>query len=259
MRQQPNYGVDSPAIIATELILSLIAFRVAAGAPHPLGLPARWIGLIVGLYFLMGALGMVYYSKVGKLKLRDRLLDSIPWRGDERALDVGCGRGLLLIGVAQRLTSGKAVGVDVWVRGALSGNRPETVFENALRAGVAERVEIREGDARRLPFDDASFDVVVSNFVLHELKTSAEREKMAQEIVRVLKPGGRLALIDFIFTGECVEALRKNGASDARRSRIGVVSFWFQAILSLGANQLHQVLGRRDSSESGGGPSAPGI
>src|SRR5262249_21115564 len=259
MRQQPNYGVDSPAIIATELILSLIAFGVAAGPPHPLGLPARWIGLIVCFFFLFGALGMVYYSKVGKLKLRDRLLDSIPWRGDERALDVGCGRGLLLIGVAQRLTSGKAVGVDVWVRGALSGNRPEAVFENALRADVAERVEVREGDAGRLTFDDASLDVVGSNVGFHELNTSAEREKMAQEIVRVLKPGGRLALIDFIFTGECVEALRKNGASDARRSRIGVVSFWFQAILTLGANQLHQVLGRRDSSESGGGPSAPGI
>src|SRR5262249_11433195 len=250
MRQQPNYGVDSPAIIATELILSLIAFGVAAEAPHPLGLPARWVGFVFGLFFLLGVLGMGFFSQVGKIKIPNPVFDLISWAWDRRALDVGCGRGLLLIGVAQRLTSGKAVGVDVWVRGALSGNRPEAVFENALRAGVAERVEVREGDARRLPFDDASFDVVVSNFVLHELKTSAERGKMAQEIVRVLKPGGRLALIDFIFTGECVEALRKNGASDARRSRIGVLSFWFQAILTLGANQLHQVLGRRDEFAS---------
>jgi SAM-dependent methyltransferase len=250
MRQQPNYGIDSPAIIATELILSLIAFGAAAGLPHLLGLPARWICLIIGLYFLVGALGMVYYSKVGKLKLRDRLLDSIPWRGDERALDIGCGRGLLLIGAAQRLISGKAIGVDVWVRGALSGNRPEAVLQNALCAGISERVDIREGDARQLPFDDASFDVVMSNFVLHELKTSLEREKMALEIVRVLKPGGRLALIDFIFTRECTEVLRKNGVSDARRSRIGVVSFWLQAILTLGANQLHQVTGQKDSMTS---------
>ncbi|MBO0859748.1 MAG: methyltransferase domain-containing protein [Chloracidobacterium sp.] len=62
---------------------------------------------------------------------------------------------------------------------------------------------------------------MLSNFVLHELKTGAEREKMSQEIVRVLKPGGRLALIDFIFTGECLEVVWKNGMSSARRSRIG--------------------------------------
>jgi len=250
MRQQPNYGIDSPSIIAAELILSLVAFGVAARLPHLLGLPARWIGLIVGPYLLLGAFGMVYYSKVGKLKLQNRLLDSIPWRGGERALDIGCGRGLLLIGAAQRLTSGKAIGVDVWLRGAKSGNRPEAVLENALRAGVAERVEVLGGDARRLPFKDATFDIVVSNFVLHELKTGAEREKMSQEVVRVLKPGGRLALIDFIFTGECVEELQKNGMSGARRSRIGTLSFWFQAILTLGANQLYQLTGTKDSSTS---------
>jgi ubiquinone/menaquinone biosynthesis C-methylase UbiE len=89
---------------------------------------------------------------------------------------------------------------------------------------------------------------VVSNFVLHELKTVAEREKMSQEVVRVLKPGGRLALTDFIFTGECVEELQKNGMSGARRSRIGALSFWSRAILTLGANQLYQVTGTKDSS-----------
>jgi len=126
MRQQPNYGIDSPSIIATELILSLVAFGVAARLPHLLGLPARWIGLIVGLYLLLGAFGMVYYSKVGKLKLRNRLLDSIPWRGGERALDVGCGRGLLLIGAAQRLTSGKAS------RTSLTSRQNQLIRQNVL-------------------------------------------------------------------------------------------------------------------------------
>jgi len=48
-------------------------------------------------YFLLGAGGMLFYSKVGKLALRERLLDKIPWRGDERVLDVGYGRGLLAV------------------------------------------------------------------------------------------------------------------------------------------------------------------
>ncbi|MBA0085829.1 MAG: 50S ribosomal protein L11 methyltransferase, partial [Acidobacteria bacterium Pan2503] len=57
---------------------------------------------------------MLFYSKVGKLALRERLLDKIPWRGDESVLDVGCGRGLLAVGAAKRVSSGTVTGVDVW-------------------------------------------------------------------------------------------------------------------------------------------------
>ena len=44
----------------------------------------RWLGYILGGYFLLGAGGMLFYSKVGKRALRERLLDDIPWQGDER-------------------------------------------------------------------------------------------------------------------------------------------------------------------------------
>ena len=188
---------------------------------------------------------MLFYSKVGKLHLRERLLSQVRWRGDEMVLDVGCGRGLLLVGAARRLTTGKATGVDIWVPGAVSGNRPEAVEENASRDGVRDRVEVKHGDARQLPFADASFDIVVSNLVLHELKTGADRKQMAREMVRVLKPGGRLALVDFIFTGECVQVLRRCGLSDVQRLRDGVLRFWFTAILSLGTTQLYQVVGTK--------------
>lgn len=53
-----------------------------------------------------------------------------------------------------------------------------------------DRVEVKQGDARKLPFADQTFDVVVSNFVVHEMKTKADRETMMHEIARVLKPGG---------------------------------------------------------------------
>ena len=60
---------------------------------------SAWRSVTYGLagYFLLGAGGMLFYSKVGKLALRERLLDKIPWRGDERVLDVGYGRGLLAV------------------------------------------------------------------------------------------------------------------------------------------------------------------
>src|SRR5437660_1447109 len=80
----------------------------------------------------------------------------------EAVLDVGCGRGLLLNAAARRLTTGKAVGVDLWQNADLSNNRPEATLENARLEGVADRVQVKDGDARQLPFADAVFDVVVS-------------------------------------------------------------------------------------------------
>jgi ubiquinone/menaquinone biosynthesis C-methylase UbiE len=174
-------------------------------------------------------------------------LDLIPWRGDETVLDVGCGKGLLLAGAARRLTTGKAIGVDIWLPHALTGNEPGAVLRNAAVEGVGDRAEVKEGDARELPFPADSFDVVVSNFVVHEMTTQADRGRMLEEMARVLKPGGRLALVDFIFTKECVEALRQAGLSDARRVRIGGLGFWIGAILMLGTFQLYAVTATKGS------------
>lgn len=218
----------------------------AAFFPPGFAHPTRWFLPIAGLYVLQSAFGMLHYSKRGKLKLRDTLLSSIEWRGDEDVLDVGCGRGLLLIGAAKRLVGGRATGVDIWVRGAVTGNHPDTVLENAMAERVADRVTIVNGDARHLPFAAAVFDVVTSNFVLHEVKTWAEREAIVREIVRVLKPGGRFMLADFIFTRECTEIFRRAGALNARRIRIGRFRFWIGAVLSLGVSQLYQIAGSRD-------------
>jgi SAM-dependent methyltransferase len=245
MKARPNYGVDSPAIVTGLVVAGGIALAIAFTLPHLHKLPMRWIASALGLYFLQGALGMLWYSKAGKLKLRERLLDGIPWQGDERVLDVGCGRGLFLVGAARRLTTGTATGVDLWVPGAVSGNRPQAVLDNASREGVADRVAIKEGDARQLPFPDASFDIVLSNFVLHEVKTKEERDRILREVIRVLRPGGRFLLVDFIFTRECTQTLREAGSQDATRSRIGRLSFWISAILSLGANQLYRIAGTR--------------
>jgi len=248
MSQKPNYGIDSPVIIGVQLTLAAIAFLVAFLSPHLLGLPMRWIGLLTGLYFAQGVLGMLHYSLAGKMKIRDRLLNLLVWRGDEMVLDVGCGRGLLLIAAAQRLTTGKAIGVDVWVAGAVIGNCLESAVENAALQGVSERVEVKHGDARQLPFAGGTFDVVVSNFVLHEMETAADRVKMVREMVRVLKPGGHLALADFIFTGQCMRELEEAGLLDVKRLRTGRIAFWLSAIASLGSFQLGLISGKKDVS-----------
>lgn len=241
MKRKPNYGIDSPVIVATLCVLALASFLAGLKA-HTAW---RWVGYGLGAYFFLGAMGFLFYSKVGKLGLRERLLDKIPWRGDERVLDVGCGRGLLTVGAAHRVASGSVVGVDVWNPRAISGNRAESVLENATAEGVGNRVEAKEGDARKLPFEDSTFDVVVSNFVVHELQARSDREQMMREVARVLKPGGRVALVDFIFTDQCAEDLRKLGV-DSERTRDGFFSFWISAILNFGAVKTHYVVGRKN-------------
>jgi SAM-dependent methyltransferase len=240
MKAHPNYGVDSPGIVAT-----LFALGIALCC---LGLVItsawRWISIGLGMYFLFGASGMLFYSKVGKLRMRDRLLDRIPWRGDETVLDVGCGRGLLTVAAAHRVPGGSVVGVDVWNATALSGNRADSVLENARVEGVGNRVEVKQGDARQLPFAEASFDAVVSNFVVHELKSRQDREQMMREVTRLLKPGGHIALIDFIFTDDCVKDLTSLGV-DVRRQREEFLSFWISAILNFGAVKTYHVFGKK--------------
>src|SRR5215831_21061951 len=248
MSSRLDYGIDSPGIVIGLFVASVCGFAVASlfGIPahrHPFGQIAA---IVIGSYFLLAACGMIWYSKVVKFRIRDSVLNTIPWRGDEIVLDVGCGRGLWLNGAARRLTTGKGIGLDLWLPGALSGNQPDSAGGNARLEGVIDRVELIKGDVRRLPFGNDSFDVAVSNFVLHEVDNVGEREQMLGEIARVLKPGGRVALVDFIFTGECLETFRRLGLSNLERQRSGsVLSFWCSAVINFGLVQTCQVTGTK--------------
>jgi len=211
---------------AAALVLAVVSYLLDWGLTR--------MATVIAIGWLSIAGWMVWDSKVGKVRERDRLLDSLPWRGDEAVLDVGCGRGLLLIGAAKRLTTGKAVGVDIWQAEDLSGNRPEATQENARLEGVSDRVEVKDGDARRLPFADGTFDVVVTKEVLHNIYNAAERDTAVREIARVLRPGGRLFLGDVRHTGRYIQVLRECGLEDLRRSAesapsllIGAISFGF--------------------------------
>ena len=248
MAEQIDYGIDSPAIVAGLFLIGCIGLGTALLLHFFLRSHLFWqsVLLTIGVYFLFGAVGMIRYSRVGKLEIRDQVMELTSWRGDGMVLDVGCGRGLFLVGAAQRMNSGKAIGLDRWVRGALTGNNPESVLNNAKIAGVGERVALTHGDVRDLPFADNTFDLVLSNFVVHEVNTREEREQMLREMVRVLKPGARVALVDFIFTGHCLEALREAGITDARKIRAGsFFSFWFGAVMNLGLVRTHVVTGSK--------------
>jgi len=162
---------------------------------------------------------MLWGSKFGKLRYANKVVRSLALRGDEQVLDVGCGHGLMLITAAKYLTRGKAVGVDIWQQADQAGNSAEATLANVRWEGVADRVELRDGDARDLPFADGTFDVVLSSWALHNIYDSAGRAQAIREIVRVLKPGGRLAIADIRHTGEYAQVLKQTGMLNVLRSR----------------------------------------
>jgi ubiquinone/menaquinone biosynthesis C-methylase UbiE len=143
---------------------------------------------------------MTYGSRFGKLRSREKLLDLVgtlrPCNGDETVLDIGCGRGLTLIGAAKRLTSGQAKGIDLWRSEDQAGNSPEATQENAQREGVLNRISIDTGDARKLPDPDCSFDVVTSHWVVHNSANRHDRQVALHEMLRLIRPGGMILLAD---------------------------------------------------------------
>ena len=108
-----------------------------------------------------------------------------------------CGKGSLLIRVAKELEDGKAYGVDIWRKGDLSKNSIENTQENILIEKVEKKTEVQSADMRKLPYQDAFFDCVIASLLLHNIEEKGEQQKTLEEIDRVLKPGGSVAILDF--------------------------------------------------------------
>jgi arsenite methyltransferase len=216
MKQRARYGIDAPGVVRAHIVFGgVLAVVATAGfawpAPNPI---PSWLSIgaaCVAALLLLYAAVMLGSSLVGKKRVRDRLVAALALSGNERVLDAGCGRGLALIGCAKALSTGKAVGIDLWAAKDLSDNNAEAMLANAAAEGVADRVEVETGDITRLPFADASFDAVISMTVIHNIPSRQARDEALRELVRVLKPGGRIALFDLLHASRYVEVLQEAG------------------------------------------------
>lgn len=118
------------------------------------------------------------------LLVSELLCEAVELRAGERVLDVACGTGVTTLAAARRRVD--ATGID-FSANALAQARQRAEFE-----GLA--VDFREGDAEALPFDDETFDVVLSTFGAQFV---ADQDAAARELVRVCKPGGRIGLANW--------------------------------------------------------------
>lgn len=215
-----DYGLDAPGVIRTMSVCGVIAVVIGIVIDHeaPAGSVVYHIAvgatlLWMGWALIVGSAMMVASSRWGKLRARDQLLDRFEFTGAETVLDVGCGHGLLLIGAAKRVPRGRAIGVDLWSQIDQKNNSSEATMDNARAEGVADRVEVLDGDMRALPLEAACVDVVVSCLAIHNVTGASERRKAIREIARVLKTGGRVGIIDIAHVGEYASDLREAGMS----------------------------------------------
>jgi ubiquinone/menaquinone biosynthesis C-methylase UbiE len=106
-------------------------------------------------------------------------------------------------------------------RGDQSGNASDATQRNAAAEGVADRAELRTADMTALPFEDDSFDVVVSNAAMHNVKGRAGRDRAIEQAVRVLRLGGRLMIADIFGTRQYSAHLAELGMAGITLENLG--------------------------------------
>jgi len=218
-RRKGSYGIDAPYLLPIPAVL------VAANIVDGVVSGTTWPFVTAGVVVTCTGCGL-YASRRGKFVVWAELLDQLALRGDEHILDLGCGRGAVLLMAAQHLTTGRAVGVDLWKTKDQSGNAAEATRRNAVAEEVAVRVELHTADMAALPFEDNTFDLVLSSIAIHNIKGRAGRDRAIEEAVRVLRPGGRLLIADIWATGRYCARLKEFGMTAVARRGLGWQMWW---------------------------------
>jgi ubiquinone/menaquinone biosynthesis C-methylase UbiE len=155
------------------------------------------VGKHYGEWFSRGlrGIGMRYvFSRRGLWVINTpyrRILKAAEITAQDRVLDLGCGIGNILIALAERIDFIRPpVGVDVSPDLVRIGER------EIAQAGLQDRIRLQVAPATRLPFEEGSFDVVVTSHVLKHLDDEALQAGF-REVARVLRPGGRFLLWEF--------------------------------------------------------------
>jgi SAM-dependent methyltransferase len=221
-----DYGYDAPYALVIFGLLTVSSGIWAAMAWLDGPIRATMPVTLYFVFFLANTSSFFYTTRRGKFLEWNRILDRLRLRGDEKVLDMGCGRGAVLTAVARRLTMGRVTGIDIWSTKDQSGNAKSVTLRNASLEGVGNRVRIDTGDMRALPYPDGAFDLVVSSLAIHNIRSNADRKRAIVEGYRVLKPGGRMVIADIRATAIYEDALRTLGASNVERRRLGWRFWW---------------------------------
>ena len=180
------------------------AFTLGAGilALIPLGsffhIVLVIIFFIVLVSFLFPLYAYLMFSQNGgrlQEKVYNLIIQSLGADVKGKILDIGPGNGVLAVKIAQQHESVEVTGIDYWGE---DWEYSKSVCEkNAQAANVESRVHFQKGDATALDFANDTFDGATSNLTFHEVKSVADKRSVLQEALRVVKPGGVFAFVDY--------------------------------------------------------------
>jgi ubiquinone/menaquinone biosynthesis C-methylase UbiE len=211
-RRKPQYGFYG----ANVYLLSLIFFVFLGSAVAASGGMVKSRGLQVAGYCIVfyGAISTIgwllgrYVIPGSPIQWARQVVDALALRGTEVVLDVGTGRGLYAIEIAKKITTGRVMAIDLWKprdpveKESLhkwarpTGNTLANARVNAELEGVDDKITFVNMDASRLSFPAGTFDVVVCAHLLGHLGDLGKQ--VMAEVKRVLKPGGRLVIVDIV-------------------------------------------------------------
>jgi ubiquinone/menaquinone biosynthesis C-methylase UbiE len=169
--------------IAEQLSEAFMAPHPPHGQRHSDGTGGHTIGWWAPFYDAMG-----WLMSFGRLSgMRQETLRVAGLQPGESVLDVGCGTGVLTRLAARKVApSGHAVGIDA---------SPQMIATAQRKAGNVSRLEFHVAAIEQLPLETGTFDVVLSSLMLHHLPDDLKKSGLS-EVRRVLKPGGRLVVVD---------------------------------------------------------------
>ena len=205
MTEKLKYGNWIRKKVLLKLGLSTLGMGVLGILPlHPVfRILAGVLGIVLFISFLYPLYAYYMFSPHGgniQEKVYDLIVASLGEGVKARVLDIGAGNGILTIKLAQRYPETQVVGLDFW--GKDWEYAKSICEENARIAKVLDHVRFVKGDAASLDFGDAAFDAVVSNLTFHEVKSVSQKGDVVREALRVLKPGGFFAFVDYFYDGQ---------------------------------------------------------
>lgn len=207
--------------LAAVLLVVAVILQIRIGNPVITGIA----GAVCVLTLAMAVYMYLCHEKLAFGKgnmmagVHEHLVEHLPWDGEGRLLDIGCGAAALTVRCAKAFPKAKITAMDYW--GAQWSYAKEQCERNAKLEGVAERITFQKGDAAKLDYADETFDAAVSNFVFHEVLSAKDKCDVVREALRVVKKGGAFSFQDMFSQKalygdmeEFVRTLKAEGISE---------------------------------------------